>query len=74
LRNIFKNANKNSELLNNKTVSNENEENVVNPPQKPTASNSFNSGRNNPRISKPKIIKPIIKLPMTFTTNVPVGK
>jgi len=71
---MFKNANKNSESLNNKTVSNENEENVVNPPQKPTASNSFNSGRNNPRISKPKIIKPIIKLPITFTTNVPVEK
>ena len=73
-RNIFKKASKNSEPRSNRTVSNEKEENVVKPPQNPMAINSFSSGRSKPRISKPNINSPIIKLPRTFTTNVPVGK
>ena len=55
-------------------VSNENVENVVNPPQKPTPISSRSEGFSNPFSSKPNISIPRIMLPSTFTASVPYGK
>ena len=48
-------------------------ENVVKPPQKPTARNIFHPGVKSELLSEKPKIKPIRKQPEIFTTKVPNG-
>ncbi len=71
---IFTRANVYSEFFIKLTVSSENVEKVVKPPQKPTVRNNFNSCEITARSFSPYIITPRIKHPKTFTMSVPKGK
>lgn len=51
-----------------------NVENVVNPPQKPTARNIFQPGVSRELRSEKPYISPIIRHPEIFTKKVPKGK
>ena len=68
---IFTIAYKYWELWRRLTVSRENVEKVVNPPQKPIVKNIRKLGLNDNEFSEKKKTKPRIKLPITFTDKVP---
>lgn len=68
---IFINANKKSYSFNKFSVSKENVENVVNPPQKPTVRNNLNKGDISPFSLNPNMIIPIKRQPRKLTAKVP---
>jgi len=64
---------KNSPSLSNARFSFAKVENVVNPPQKPTARNNFHSELSNELLSEKPYINPMRKQPEMLTKKVPKG-
>ena len=73
LENIFINANKKSYSFSKFSVSKENVEKVVNPPQNPTVRNNLNKGEINSFSLNPNMIIPIKRQPRKLTAKVPYG-